>query len=86
MPMQKSVKMCIRDRNKALLKANQSLGEKTKSLDEKCQTLAKEYKELGEHTLIKRIEYEALEIAAETIKKASDYFVPNYTCLSINNQ
>lgn len=52
-----------------MLKANQSLGEKTKSLDEKCQTLAKEYKELGEQTLIKRIEYEALEIAAETIKK-----------------
>ena len=59
----------LRKENKALLKANQSLGEKTKSLDEKCQTLAKEYKELGEQTLIKRIEYEALEIAAETIKK-----------------
>ena len=31
--------------------------------------LRKKYKELGEQTLIKRIEYEALEIAAETIKK-----------------
>ena len=50
-----------------MLKANQSLGEKTKSLDEKCQTLAKEYKELGEQTLIKRIEYEALEIAARCV-------------------